>query len=157
MLPELPRERWAEHPHFPRQTLLLGSHENFRRISRHLVDQVRAGAPLGPLSVLFQRWVAAMRSHEAYEEFKLYPFLEQRWDVSFAEGRRGHEALHAADRSVRRALYASDDEASDRSRLVEALEHHDRLLDEHLRHEESLVIPGLLGLSPSEFDAYYRS
>ena len=28
------------------------------------------------------RWISAMRSHESYEEGKLYPFLEMRWGVS---------------------------------------------------------------------------
>ena len=33
----LAREQWPTHPRFPGQVLLLGSHENFRRISRALV------------------------------------------------------------------------------------------------------------------------
>ena len=35
--PLFEREAWREHPHYPRQLMLLGSHENFRRISNILI------------------------------------------------------------------------------------------------------------------------
>jgi len=35
------------------------------------------------------------RSHEGYEERKLYPYLEYRWGVSLDEARTGHVELHA--------------------------------------------------------------
>lgn len=42
--PTLSRAEWRDHPHFPSQVLLLGSHANFRRINRYLVDEVRGSA-----------------------------------------------------------------------------------------------------------------
>jgi hypothetical protein len=38
-VPNIPREDWTAHPRFRTQALLLGSHANFRRVSRYLVDQ----------------------------------------------------------------------------------------------------------------------
>lgn len=38
-VPRIPREEWTSHPRFRAQALLLGSHSNFRRVSRYLVDK----------------------------------------------------------------------------------------------------------------------
>lgn len=38
VLPQIPREDWQSHPRFRTQALLLGSHANFRRVSRFLID-----------------------------------------------------------------------------------------------------------------------
>ena len=163
-LPKIPREEWVSHPRFRTQTLLLGSHSNFRRVSRHLVDSASREEFVG-LHSLFDRWIAAMRSHEAYEERKLYPYLEYRWGVSLDEARAGHEELHAraddvveAFRSLARpAGVVESDEATTENPVLAALEAHDRTLDAHLNIEEEAVIPLLLALSPEEFDRYYRS
>ena len=93
-VPKIPREDWTAHPRFRTQALLLGSHANFRKVSRYLVDQASRERFVG-LHSLFDRWIAAMRSHEAYEERKLYPYLEYRWGVSLDEARTGHGELHA--------------------------------------------------------------
>ncbi|MGB5264994.1 MAG: hypothetical protein WBN30_00285 [Polyangiales bacterium] len=37
-VPNIPREDWTAHPRFRTQALLLGSHANFRWVSRFLVD-----------------------------------------------------------------------------------------------------------------------
>ena len=37
-VPNIPREDWTAHPRFRTQALLVGSHANFRRVSRYLVD-----------------------------------------------------------------------------------------------------------------------
>ena len=95
-----------------------------------------------------------MRSHEAYEERKLYPFLSERWSVDFGPARAGHTLLHARyDAVVARFRETSSDE-SKRLALIEALAAHDEVLREHLDLEEELVIPLLLGLTPDEFDDY---
>ncbi|MGB8330970.1 MAG: hypothetical protein WCE62_12680 [Polyangiales bacterium] len=52
----------------------------------------------------FDRWIAAMRSHEAYEARKLYPYVEYRWQVSLDEARTGHDELHARADEVTEAL-----------------------------------------------------
>lgn len=163
-VPRIPREEWTSHPRFRSQALLLGSHSNFRRVSRYLVDKASSEEFVG-LHSLFDRWIAAMRSHEAYEERKLYPYLEYRWAVSLNEARAGHDELHSrADEVVEAfrslALPAEVTEAAELSSLnlvLTALEAHDRTLDAHLQVEEDAVVPLLLALSPEEFDRYYRS
>lgn len=153
------REAWKSHPNYPAQVLLLGSHDNFRRVSRHLVEDAAAGGPVRPIGTLYMRWRAAMRSHEAYEEGKLYPFLRHRWCAATERAERGHQALHDADERVREVLSALVFSGEHRANaaLHQALLRHDQILQEHLELEENLVIPLLLALSPHEFDDYYHS
>ena len=148
-VPALPREDWPEHPNYPRQLLLLGSHANFLRINRQLVQLARDGASARSIESYFRRWIAAMRSHEAYEERKLYPYLSARWGADFSAARDGHEALHEAFDLVVAACRADDADV-----LTAALEAHHAVLEDHLRLEEELVIPLLLELPPEEFDVY---
>lgn len=163
-VPRIPREEWTSHPRFATQALLLGSHSNFRRVSRYLVDKERSEEFVG-LHSLFDRWIAAMRSHEAYEERKLYPYLEYRWGVSLEEARDGHEALHRradevveAFRSLARPAASTEStELHSENLVLAALDAHDRTLDAHLNVEEEAVIPLLLALSAEEFEHYYRS
>lgn len=158
--PRIPRDQWLAHPHFPSQVLLLGSHENFRRLNRHLIDEAeQPGSSLDPLRQLYTRWISAMRSHEGYEERKLYPYLARRWGVSFDAATAGHRALHDADHVVLDAFVAAsrDATAAARAAVVAALTHHDLVLGAHLELEEDLVIPLLLELSPAEFENYTRS
>lgn len=107
-----------------------------------------------------------MRGHEAYEEHKLYPFLERRWDVSLEDAEAGHVELHERYDAVIEAFVqarvagdvAGDGESTDKkARIVQALEAHDRVLHEHLELEEELVVPLLLELSPEEFEFYCSS
>lgn len=163
-VPKIPREDWTTHPRFRSQALLLGSHANFRKVSHYLVDKAAREEFVG-LHSLFDRWIAAMRSHEAYEERKLYPYLEYRWRVSLDEARTGHDELHAradevtaAFRSLARPADPADStERSTDTPVLRALQAHDRTLDAHLNIEEEAVIPLLLALDPQEFDHYYRS
>ena len=163
-VPNIPREDWTAHPRFRTQALLLGSHANFRKVSGFLVDRAASEKFVG-LHSLFDRWIGAMRSHEAYEERKLYPYLEYRWQVSLDEARTGHSELHAradevaeAFRSLARPTDPADStESSTDNPVLRALQAHDRTLDAHLNVEEEAVIPPLLALDPEEFDRYYRS
>lgn len=160
--PQITRDEWRLHPRFPAQVLLLGSHENFRRVSTYLLQEAQAGRPNAPLESLFRRWISAMRGHEAYEEHKLYPFLERRWDVSFRGAEAGHAELHerydAVIEAFARVRVAGDEVSEDEQALVvQALEAHDRVLHEHLELEENLVVPLLLELSPEEFEFYCNS
>ncbi len=150
------REQWQSHPRYPSQTLLLGSHENFRHVSRVLVDEAAAGGFVQPIASLYRRWISAMRSHEAYEEGKLYPYLERRFKTSVEAAAEGHEALHAAHDDVVTALDAlrMEDEPRAGEALTAALRRHDEVLRDHLEVEEDLVIPMLLDLSPDEFVEY---
>ena len=154
LVPTFDPVEWTRHPRFGSQTLLLGSHENFRRVSQHLVAHAALpGAGLAALSHLFERWIAAMRSHEHYEEHKLYPYLERRWQVSFEAATAGHHALHERTDAVREAFSVAGDGKQDDTRraLADALIAHDRTLLEHLSLEERRVIPLLLELDPEEF------
>jgi len=162
--PRISREQWEAHPRFRTQALLLGSHANFRRVSRYLIDKAAREELVG-LHALFERWIAAMRSHEAYEEGKLYPYLEHRWGVSLDDARAGHEELHArADAVVaafelgarpNESVARGEDEAE--QPVLHALRAHDRALGSHLDVEEEAVIPLLLALEPEEFVRYYDS
>jgi len=92
-----------------------------------------------------------MRSHEHYEEAKLFPYLSRRCGQSFDAAEAGHQALHDAHDDV---IAAFEDEI--RIEAVAALEKHDRVLREHLDLEETLVIPLLLAMPREEFVAYSR-
>jgi hypothetical protein len=152
----LPREQWLEHPHYPQQALLLGSHRHFRRLSRILAQRAENGGDTTAIRRLFVQWKHMMtHGHERYEEHKLYPYLEARWEISCGALREEHADLHACDAAVREALDSSDSEAS--PALAEALWAHDAVLNEHLDREEEIVVPALLALSPGEFETYSHS
>jgi hypothetical protein len=157
-VPRIPRAQWESHPNFPRQTLLLGSHVNFRRVSQHLIDGVSAEA-VASLRSLYLRWMQAMRGHEGYEEYKLYPFLERRGGVSCGDAREGHEELHRSQVDVVARFDDSCRDANEANlvRLRIALRGYDQILRDHLELEEDLVIPLLLELSRAEFNVYYHS
>ena len=152
-LPQVPRKQWTTHPNFPAHVLLLGSHGNFRRVSRVLVEEAKRGTDPRPLETLYRRWIGGMRSHEAYEEYKLYPYLEKRWGVSFDEASAGHARLHELHGAVL-AGFETADEPPEALHL--ALKAHDAALVEHLRLEEDIVIPLLLSLEPREFEVFTR-
>ncbi len=152
----MPRSEWQTHPHYPRQVLLLGSHENFRRISTHLVHEslkhwsaTPSAPPLRDHFALFRRWKSAMKGHEGYEEGKLYPYLRARYGVSTTKLQRDHAELGRADEHVRAAFREGDS-----LRASHALERHNAVLVPHLAREEDTVIPLLLAMSPDEFRRY---
>lgn len=156
---QIGRDQWSDHPHFPRQTLLLGSHESFRRVSDRVRELAREPAAAGAAMQLFHRWMAAMRGHEGYEEGKLYPYLERRYREPMAPLSAGHDALHAQQRVVMQAFYDLEldgdvAEPTGQAALDEALTDYDAILREHLELEEDWVIPMLLCLEPREFDSY---
>lgn len=152
---DLPRDAWADHPRYPRQVLLLGSHESFRRTSASLVRRAESGGDAAAIGWVFDYWKSAMSGHERYEEHKLYPYLEARWGLSCDPLRAGHHQLAALDAAVRAAVDACDGPAT--PALHTALATHDAALSAHLDVEEELIIPALLALSPDEFETYYHS
>lgn len=156
MPPSLPRNEWSNHPNFPAQTLLLGSHQSFLAINDYLVDRATRDDEPHLLEGRYRRWIAAMRSHEHYEEQKLYPFLEQRWGADLSASRRGHDLLHEKHAAVLAAFQNVRDEVTEplRAELVRALQDHLATLATHLRVEEDAVIPMLLELGNDEFRSY---
>lgn len=169
--PHVPRDAWTRHPHWPEQVLLLGSHANFREISAYLVAACEAllaqqsGTPLelgedvqlpslATIASIYRRWIAGMRSHESYEEYKLYPYLSRRWELSFEEAEAGHEQLHTRHDEVLAALAEAREGGLVTTRLHAALRAHDEALVAHLALEEELVVPALLSLEPREFHRY---
>lgn len=147
---------WHTHPRFPSQTLPLDSHESFRHVSDVLVAEAAAGGFVRPVADLYGRWMAAMHSHEAYGEGKLYPDLERRFATSLEAAKAGHRALRTAHDEVVKAL--AKEQTGDEPRATEALHQalpgHDDVLNTRLNVEEELVIPMLLALSPHEFVEY---
>ena len=145
----IPRQEWSSHPNYPNNLLLLGSHQNFLAINRRLVEQVQRqaeGSDLSWFARTYSSWIRAMRSHEAYEEHKLYPYLQARWGVSMAPAQAGHETLHEAHARVMSAF-----DTHDSVEAAAALLRHEEVLAEHLELEEQLVIPMLLELPRDEF------
>ncbi len=149
----LARDRWSAHPHWPHQTLLLGSHDMFRKTSLSLVARAESGADAEPVHWVFRAWKGVMHSHERYEEYKLYPYLTRRWGLAMSAAEDGHAALGAAEAEVF-ALRASGPSTL---ALADALRHHDDVLVDHLALEEELVIPALLALEPAEFETLLRT
>lgn len=153
-VPKTPRHQWRVHPHWGSQVLLVESHESFRRISRHLIGCAEDREDVASIRALFVRWTGAMRSHEAYEEHKLYPFLARRWRVSCSDAQAGHVRLHECGDRVLSSMVAVANDAAAEARwaeLTEALRAHDQTLHAHLELEEELVVPLLLELRPREF------
>ena len=154
--PHFPREQWEAHPNYPAQTLLLGSHENFRILALRVLELSVETPERGER--LFRRWMYAMGSHERYEESKLYPYLTRRWDVSMDSLVDGHEELGERKADVFEAFAGvleregGDDE---KKRLRHALRAFGDTLRAHLDLEEQTVIPLLLELEPDEFADYY--
>lgn len=151
--PNLPRAQWASHPRFPNQTLLLGSHRNFRALAR----DVRRLAQTRPERAgrRFRAWMYAMGSHEHYEESKLYPYLSRRWGVSMKELVKGHEALDRCKAEVFDGFARVQGRGSGAAeQLDRALQRLAEVLDAHLDLEEETVIPLLLELEPDEFADY---
>ncbi|MEL6181828.1 MAG: hypothetical protein AAFS10_22905 [Myxococcota bacterium] len=183
-LPDLPRASWTTHPNYPTQALLLNGHAHFRTISRALreradtvAQQLADGSATSPSAlaerltaslVAFHQWTRMMRSHEHYEEHKLYPYLAHRYGLSTAQMEGEHASLHQTGDAVSTAfleaivgLSGSDTTSVHAAheaveRLQEALRAHDMNLLEHLEHEEDTVIPLLLHLPREEFRRYYE-
>ncbi len=156
--PLFERALWASHPNYPRQLLLLRSHQSFRSISRMLV--IRSAALEGLPSVrwrddtlyLFSAWQAGMKSHEHYEEHKLYPFLSQRYCVALDVLLGDHRELDRLRTETTETLVHGEAPA-----VQAVLGELDHVLVHHLQREEDLVIPMLLELEPEEFERYTRA
>jgi len=154
--PQIPREQWAAHPNFPAQTLLLGSHENFRMLALRVLEL--AGTHPDRAQRLFRRWMYAMGSHENYEERKLYPYLTRRWGISMQALEDGHEALGERKAEVFDAFLGvleREGGQAEETRLRRSLRAFGDTLRAHLDLEERTVIPLLLALTPDEFAEYY--
>ncbi len=141
----LSRANWERHDNYPEHVLLLGSHRSFRDLSSQLVRRAMDGAGPSVLLPTFSWWKSGMRSHEGYEEHKLYPYLLHRWGLDCTHLTEGHEALATCDAEVRVAVGEA---------FAAALVNHDAVLNEHLDAEEELVLPALLALTRSEFIDY---
>ncbi len=161
MIPALDRSQWTAHPRWPAQTLLLESHQSFRGWSRWIGDRVRVvgtGDPrrrarwLARLEDDFGWWTRGMRSHERYEESKLYPFLAAEWGATFEELEAGHRALGRAREAVGAGfVVARAERVGGYDELTAALGEHGQVLLAHLDAEELRVIPMLLELDPGVF------
>jgi len=170
MIPDIPRASWHDHPHYPEQTLLLGSHEAFRNQSSYILEALGSLDPADQgerrkrerwvrrMSRTFHWWMSGMRGHERYEETKLYPYLQRRYDHAFDLLEDGHVHLNERKQFVTRAfdlvVVGDPDEAVYLEDLIGGLKAHRDTLLEHLALEEDTVIPMLLALPPEEFRRY---
>jgi hypothetical protein len=164
------------HEAYPAQVLLVESHDAFCRIAADIVERLevlsqpddemrpkRRSRLLRHTATRFDDWMWAMRSHEGYEERKLYPFLERRFSITLGHLRRGHEALHNGSDAVKEAFSKAVQAASAPEsvpgwpHLDAALASYLNTLELHLLDEEASVIPRLLDLSAEEFARYSRS
>jgi iron-sulfur cluster repair protein YtfE (RIC family) len=153
--PLFSREAWTLHPHYPDHVLLVGSHQNFKRISTILVE--RASTLTAPAEAqwrdetkrLFQWWQSGMRSHEHYEETKLYPYLEARYCMSLGPLVSDHGELDDGRSAVTNALTEPA-----HLPIQDALRSFHEVLVGHLQHEEDLVMPMLLELNRTEFQRF---
>ena len=150
----LNRTNWAQHPNYPRQALLLGSHANFLRFTESLIEVSKGLSPSAQrIGVEFQRLLSAMSGHEGYEESKLYPFLTRRYGLQVWPLEAGHKMLHNRSDEVLAAV-AKAPSSGPIPAVRRALEAHHQVLASHLRLEEDAVIPLLLRLPPAEFDQF---
>jgi|GEM_PF-1551454 len=166
-VPRIPRSEWKEHPHYPSQTLLLGSHRSFRETSEYLIDAAKQGISWTRIRYIFSYWHSAMGGHEHYEESKLYPYLAKRYGVSMESLEEGHDTLGHYKKKVYQALDEEKGQKLDeldkiltseaRKKTIQALEDYHKELLEHLEEEEDTVIPLLLSLKPEEFRTYYHN
>ncbi|GAB4566430.1 MAG: hypothetical protein Tsb0020_18120 [Haliangiales bacterium] len=172
-MPNIPREEWAQHPRFPAQTLLLDSHQSFRRRAVWIRERIEAIDPSGSatlgrrqrwrrrMGADFHWWMRGMRGHEHYEERKLYPYLGWRYECSFDHLRYGHRILHVRQSAVSDAFRTLDpgaaSEAARFADLLAAFDSYEQTLLAHLREEEDEIIPLLLALDPADFRAYTES
>jgi len=107
--------------------------------------------PRTDLAKLFRRWKRGMKSHEGYEEGKLYPYLNAKYGVNMAVLEMHHRILGQVEERV----FAAESEG-DALKFAHALKKHDEVLVPHLAQEEEMVIPLLLALKPKEFERYSR-
>ncbi|MBT8493948.1 MAG: hemerythrin domain-containing protein [Deltaproteobacteria bacterium] len=167
--PWWPRSEWPEHPQFPAQTVLLESHRTFRRIAVHLLERLhditelpeltmkRRARLLYKLGLTFDDWQSAMRSHERYEERRLYPLLERLYGANLGHLEVHHRALHQGADAVRlevaRAREAAQAPEAEPGwpALESALLGYRAQLQGHLQAEENAVIPLVLELPRAEF------
>lgn len=145
--PTIPRSDWTNHRNYPGQVLLLRSHASFRDVSRRLIEACDESEDHGAIGLYYGMWISGMRSHEAYEEHKLYPYLERFHGLEVGPLEAGHQALHRAEKAVREALEGRGD-------LRSALVTHDEVLSDHLEAEEDAVIPLLLEMDGREFSRF---
>lgn len=173
LAPQIPRSEWPSHPRYPMQTLLLGSHDGFRRRSTWIVERLLALDPddgaqdsrrrrwVTRMKVDFDWWMVSMGRHEHYEETKLYRYLAHRYQTSFDHLEADHVELNQCKDAVLQAFeQVIDNDVKDPDMLaglIELLQTHQARLFVHLEREEDLIVPLLLTLKPEEFLTYYNS
>ena len=126
---------WTAHPNIGGPaSMLLGIHDQFRRVAEHLLT-LEAGArtarTFGPLA-------SVLHHHHHAEERMLFPLVEHKTGTAPARLVSDHEELTAAIAAVETS-YTKD-----------AVARFERVLRDHLAREELLVVPVLLSLRNDE-------
>ena len=103
---------WTEHPNYPQQALLLESHAYYRRLCGWLIEQVakvqtevtgtrRRCRILKRIGQSFDDLIWGQSSHQRYEEYTLFPYLEACYlSISFDAFDADHRALESRARDV---------------------------------------------------------
>jgi 8-oxo-dGTP pyrophosphatase MutT (NUDIX family) len=144
------RAAWSRHPNFaggPASTLV-AIHDEFRAASKRLIDRT-GREPEGALAQLagaFMPLAQTLRHHHHAEEAMLFPMVEGRTGTAPAHLVAEHEALTRAIAAVEASLSAG----ASRAHAKAAVAAFDEVLVTHLDREESLVIPVLLAMAPTE-------
>ena len=165
------RQSWFAHERFPRQALLLESHDSFLAATEQFLERVKrveSGQGLktrqllrfaGRLEEEFRNLQWSMGCHERYEESKLYPFLTRRFGADCTALAAGHSHLHQLGAGCEQSLAQAaadlrDGGTQNFAGAQERVRSYHAALAQHLADEESLVIPLLLSLSPADFAEY---
>ena len=109
------------------------------------------------LGHMFDDWQSAMRSHERYEERRLYPLLKKVYGANLDHLESHHRQLHDSADAVRIEVERARDAALAPEAepgwpaLESALLSYRDQLAAHLRAEENAVIPLVLELERADF------
>ncbi len=151
---ELLTQRWATHRNWSKQAAMLRSHDRLEHASARVVEMTRETDEPGRAARAFRHLLPSVDSHLQYQEQKLLPFLEWRWGTSTAALLADQRALVAQRSEVIAALEAAAADAKLRGVALERLEAHHALLVRTLAATETLAIPLLVQLSPSELSSF---
>jgi 8-oxo-dGTP pyrophosphatase MutT (NUDIX family) len=145
------RAEWQRHPHIagPASTLL-AIHDQFRVASKRVSLLVEREADMGFARVArsFAPLAQALHHHHHAEEAMLFPLVQQRTGIAPEQLVIDHQVLMAAIGAVEETLAAPGEAAKPSAKSATARFH--EVLVAHLDREESLVIPVLLSMTPSE-------
>lgn len=143
------RAEWQKHPNVDGPaSMLLAIHDQFRAASERLALLVTgaAEADLRRVASAFMPLAQTLHHHHHAEEATLFPLVQRRSGVAPEQLVTDHEALTSAIAAVEESLSTG----ANKERARAAVATFGEVLVAHLDREESLVIPILLTMTPTE-------